>query len=109
MLEFDMKLKLDLHTVYTVCVHKKFKDSEVKNFIWSLLFVSVYVFSDLASQRSPPMVITTRHNQPILPTGFEGDFLLTLGFCFLTFSFSPFWYICHFEGSAEQLLEMLLG
>lgn len=73
--------------------------------------MSVYYFNDEASQRNPSMVITPGHSQPILSTGFEGDFSLTLGFWWATFSFSfpAFCSFVIFGGSAEQLLEKLLS
>lgn len=66
-------------------------------------FMSVYYFNEQAPQRNPLVVITPGHSQPILSTGFEGDFSLTLGFCWATFSFS-FLFICHLKGSVKQLL-----
>lgn len=44
------------------------------------------------------MVITPGHSQPILFTSFEGDFSLTLGLRWTTFSFSFYLllFICHF-------------
>lgn len=86
-----------------ICSHKVMKH-KIKSLI--LLFLS----NDQAPQRSPLMVITPGHSRPILSTGFERDFSLTLGFCWTTFSFSllPLLFICHFGGPAEQLLKKLL-
>lgn len=71
--------------------------------------MSVYYYIDQAPQRNPWIVITPGHSKPILSTGFAGDFSFTLGFCWATFSFYFFLFICHFGCLAKQLLEKLLN
>lgn len=62
-----------------ICIYKNVKHNVGRWIFAVVALVSVYGFRDQTGPRSPRMVITLRHNQPILPTGFEGDFPLTLG------------------------------